>query len=277
MKFIPWPNKIKNIVFFDFDETIRPIDESNREHTDIEQLERLMVYIAENHQTIFGWVSGSNFYSLLEKSKGYINLYPNFIGASLGSELVISNGKKFEASNAWSRHLEQSGFSLPIMDDFIRRATSRGFCLIKQNDAYQGSYKKSYYLYESDLSSKSLSIKDLIACNINNSLSISVTKCNPCAGDPEDAYDVDILPSCSGKGKQCDFISALFSVERSSTLAFGDSANDSEMLNYVEHPFVVENGDISSIKSKFTLTEGRYCEGIIHTLRKFYNIEEVSQ
>lgn len=274
MKFCDWPQNIRHVVFLDFDETVRPVSENARRNTDIRELENVLEKLSQQNGLIFGWISGSNFSSLLAKSEGYIGLYPHFIGASLGSELLLSQSRSYEVASEWAKHIGQSGFHLSIVDKFVEAAAQKGLVLVPQDNAYQGIYKRSYYLHESNLASTGLSLNDLAECNKHQSLSVFATKCNPLAGDPEDAYDVDLLPSCASKGRQCEFIRNTFSVDRHKTIAFGDSANDSEMLSFVAHPFVVENGDIASITAKFTVTEGRYCEGITHALKKMFPADE---
>lgn len=276
MNFCHWPEKIDHIIFFDYDETIRPFKEEARCAKNIRRLEDLLVDLSKNHNVVFGWISGSNMSSLLKKSFGYIGLYPHFIGSSLGSELMLSNGSGFETCTDWENHIMRSGFDVSLTDSFVELANQRGYALTKQDEAYQGRFKNSYYLRESTMVHQGLLVSGLITCNPYDSLSVFATRCNPAAGDPEGAYDVDILPSCASKGKQCEFLTNLFSVPRDNTMAFGDSANDAEMLRFAAHPYVVENGDLTAIPGKFTVTKGSYCEGIIGTLESFFHIHDLS-
>lgn len=271
MKFCKWPDKVDSIIFFDFDETVRPYALEDRNRTPIKELEFLLQDISSRFNVIFGWISGSNFSSLLKKSNNYIGLYPHFIGSSLGSELVLAENGCYNASREWDHHIYQSGFKMEMIDNFVRRATADGFHLIPQDDTYQGRHKRSYYFYENPAPDNDLTPYRLINSNVDDNLSVFATRCNPLAGDPEGAYDVDVLPFCASKGKQCEFITKLFSTNKSNTIAFGDSENDSEMLSFVAHPYVVENGDIGSIKAKFTITKGHYCDGILNALKqRFY-------
>ena len=273
MIFCKWPEKIDNIIFFDFDETIRPFAIEDRNRTAIKELEVMLQKISSEFNAIFGWISGSNFSSLIEKSNDYISLYPHFIGSSLGSELVFSKNDSYNASIEWDHHIKQSGFRLELVNDFVRRAGMEGFNLTPQDETYQGRHKRSYYFYEAPSVANHLTTSGLVNCNTENNLSVFVTRCNPAAGDPEGAYDVDLLPSCASKGKQCKFITKLFSADQSNTIAFGDSANDSEMLNFVAHPYVVANGDLTSITASFKVTNGDYCDGILDALKShFYSV-----
>jgi kanosamine-6-phosphate phosphatase len=270
MIFCKWPKKIDNIIFFDFDETIRPFAIEDRNRTAIKELEIMLQKISSEFNAIFGWISGSNFSSLIEKSNDYISLYPHFIGSSLGSELVFSKNDSYNASIEWEHHIKQSGFRLDLVDDFIRRAGMEGFNLTPQDETYQGRHKRSYYFYEAPSVANHLTAWGLVDCNTESNLSVFVTRCNPAAGDPEGAYDVDLLPSCASKGKQCKFITKLFSIDQRNTIAFGDSANDSEMLNFVAHPYAVANGDLTSITARFKVTNGDYCDGILDTLKRYF-------
>lgn len=270
MSFCKWPQKIDNVIFFDFDETIRPFTLEHRNRTAIKELEVVLQKISLEFNVIFGWISGSNFSSLIEKSKYYINLYPHFIGSSLGSELVFSKGDRYNTSIEWDHHITQSGFGFDLVDDFVRRAGRAGFNLTPQDETYQGRHKRSFYFYESPSVANHLTALALANCNTKSNLSVFVTRCNPAAGDPEGAYDVDLLPSCASKGKQCKFIAELFSVNRCNTFAFGDSANDSEMLNFAAHPYAVANGDLTSITGSFKVTNGDYCDGILDTLKRYF-------
>lgn len=276
MRFCPWPDKIDHIIFFDFDETIRPYKEEARCADKISKLEDLLADLSKNHNVIFGWISGSNMSALLKKSAGYIGLYPHFVGSSLGSELMLSNGSGFGISTEWEDHINRSGFDVSLIDRFVELATQRGYALTKQDEAYQGRFKSSYYLRESATVPQELLVSGLISCNPHGSLSVFATRCNPAAGDPEDAYDVDILPSCASKGRQCEFLANLFSVPKENTVAFGDSANDAEMLGFVAHPYVVANGDLTAIPGKFTVTKGSYCEGIVGALEGLFHSQNLS-
>lgn len=268
--FAPWPTRIQSIIFLDFDETVRPSTATRRLGTKIRELEALLVHLAMRKGAIFGWVSGSNTSALFRKASDYIGVFPHFIGSALGSELSLSDGRAYEASVQWARHIHDSGYRAHMIDDFVRAATRRGFDLRLQDAAFQGANKRSYYLDAAQLRALDSSPRELIACNEESALSVLVTKCNPAAGDPEDTFDVDVVPRCCGKGQQCAFVSDLFAVKPRDTVAFGDSDNDSDMLRFAGAPYVVGNGDLENINASFEVTQGEYCDGILRTLEQIY-------
>ena len=267
-----YTTNIKNIIYMDFDETVRPIDKNMRTYCGIKKLERQLIALNKEHSTVFGWITGGNIDSLLKKAEGYISVFPHFIGSSLGSELHWFDNGTFKPCIDWNARIKKIGFSYDLIDESINALRNKDIQLIKQDDTFQGKYKKSYYLYANSKGNLNNSLEIINTNLAHASIRVVVTKCNPQAGDPENCYDVDFIPSCCGKGKLTRFITNKLGVSYKNTFGFGDSENDLEMLNSVGNPYFVENAESDAKKNRFPITNGLYCMGIYNTLKNTYQL-----
>lgn len=75
-------------------------------------------------------------------------------------------------------------------------------------------------------------LNDLISMASDQRYVVKYNRCNPRAGDPENAYDVDFLPQQAGKKYAAQFLISLHDIPKSQVLGFGDSGNDREFLRF---------------------------------------------
>lgn len=247
-------------LFTDYDETLIP----KKSLVDMNSLrsleEKLMV-----DGYFYTWISGSSINYLLEKSEKYISHWPKYIASSLGSELYIhEGGGQYSLDRAWVELLTQYGVnsrSVSRAEAFLKREF-KGLEL--QDAAYQGTYKRSYYCIEDHLPmirSLSNSLREI-------GFRVVVSKCSPLAGDPPDQYDVDLIPTCGGKGNLVKFITR--GDENFKSIGFGDSENDLEMLSEVDYAFWVGNS-LQSADQKIMKTTGFYASGITEGIDKAFH------
>lgn len=251
---------MEKYLFTDYDETLIP----KTSEVDIDGLRALEKNLAVNGY-VYIWISGSSIDYLLERSRKYIAHWPKYIASSLGSELYIQQGDgQYSLDCAWVELLKQNGVD--------SQAASRAEALINkefrglelQDEAYQGAFKRSYYCRANHLPMIRLlsdSLKEL-------GFRIVVSKCSPLAGDPPDQYDLDLIPSCGGKGNIVRFVTR--GKKNFKSVGFGDSENDLEMLSEVDYAFWVGNSLLSS-DQKIMKTESFYASGIVEGIDKVFH------
>lgn len=253
-------------IFVDYDETYKPTTKLiGPDDTGLRQLEKYLVN--QSNQIVFGWISGSNLTSLFSKSEGYIQQLPHFISSSLGTELHWCIDGQILEDEEWMKQIRGSGFQRnKIMTLVSELELLHEIRLISQPDAFQGIYKAGYYYRSGEYDAEHFEIIHELANTIP--ADVKITKCNPAAGDPEGHFDVEFIPICCGKARVVEFISRRFKLDKSKTLAFGDSCNDVEMLGAVGHGYLVSNADEEARKIYPCVLSAPYCHGILEGARK---------
>ncbi len=79
----------------------------------------------------------------------------------------------------------------------------------------------------------------------------------------------EILPKGYSKATGIQYICNYFGIDRTDTYAFGDSANDIDMLRYVQHGIAMGNASDITKKSADYVTADMYNDGIYHGLVHF--------
>ncbi|RDH41489.1 HAD-IIB family hydrolase [Zooshikella ganghwensis] len=255
-----YPSSVKRLVFCDFDETYLPFSNENKNKSGVSDLENLIQLNHDILSLLIGWVTGSNLESVLRKSDGYISYLPHFIASSLGTEFHWIKNGQVQESEEWANRIVQSGFSKKNIDKILVTLSSSGINLIKQNSDYQGKYKESYYYSISETENDDIKIIKEISNRYN--VKASFTRCNPAAGDPENSYDVDFIPTCCGKDEVVLFLCEYFSIDKSNTWSFGDSFNDFPMFKQTDKAFLVGNADPDAKAKHKHILQSNYCFGI---------------
>lgn len=268
-KFLTLPrfNKPEFAIFSDFDETYRPNSEIDRLDCGIKELENYLLYLKNQLDFVFGWISGSNLNSIINKCQNYLELLPHFISSSLGTELYWCEGTEIIEDAIWKNKLLESGFSAIKVESILKKLSSYNITLIKQDSDSQGFFKISYYYKSNDNQNFDFRIMNNLAEEIG--IAVCISPCNPAAGDPVGFFDVEFIPNNCGKSKVVEYILQKMNINKRKTIAFGDSCNDLEMLKTVQHGFVLSNAD-NALKLKYQnniLTE-KYCYGIISGIKK---------
>ncbi len=79
----------------------------------------------------------------------------------------------------------------------------------------------------------------------------------------------EVIPSGYSKATGIQKVCELFDIAREDTYAFGDSANDLEMLEYVAHGIAMGNSDAEALKVADYVTTGVDEDGIANGLKHF--------
>ncbi|MCD7936266.1 MAG: HAD hydrolase family protein, partial [Tannerellaceae bacterium] len=109
------------------------------------------------------------------------------------------------------------------------------------------------------------------AANFN--MKVLFNKCNPAAGDPEDCYDVELLPICCGKGEVIDFLKEELKLSSGNFYCFGDSFNDFSMFTKTKNAWLVANADPEAKKNHPHVLEKKYCIGIKEKMQEILKNE----
>ncbi|WP_066015658.1 HAD-IIB family hydrolase [Endozoicomonas atrinae] len=265
-KSLPLYSNPEIAIFCDFDETYRPVSSIHQNHSGINKLENFLIEKSGGIPFIIGWISGSNLNSLLNKSRNYLSLLPNFISPNLGTELFWNNDGKLKPDLEWDELIKASGYQKSQTTRLAKEIRREGIELEQQDNDYQGKNKACFYYY--GYSKNEHSIKIIKSMAKKKGMKAMITKCNPAAGDPENAFDVDFIPNCCGKKEIVAFIQHKFTIPRSKSFAFGDSCNDIDMLHAVSNAYLVGNADLKAQQLFPSVTKASYCHGILEILKK---------
>lgn len=266
MNTYPFPARIDRVVCSDLDETFLPFSDIDKPKSGIPILEDFLFNNISSHNLIFGWITGSNLKSALNKTRQHINYLPHFIASSLGTEFYwIKNGEAVEPAS-WINLLSDSGYSKQNVTEILNALSLQGIDLIFQPEDYQGKYKSAFYYFIKN--SQEEDFEQIKKIAFLNKCKVLFNRSNPAAGDPENSYDVEFIPTCCGKGEVVDFLKSELSLNRESFYAFGDSFNDFSMFSKVGHAFLVANADpMAKIDHPHVLSEN-YCLGIVNKLKQ---------
>lgn len=260
------PKKVRNLICCDLDETYIPFDDAKKSKGGVKELEDFICSYGEEKGIVIGWITGTNLSSIFRKSHNYISKRPHFICCSLGTEFYWLKDGKPVSSQRWEQKIINSGFSRDKIETLVKQASDKNIELIKQPQDYQAKFKISYYYH---ISAK---INDdfnwLKAQAEQSGCRVILTKSNPAAGDPQDAYDVEFIPKCCGKDKAVLFLIEEFNLAKENVYAFGDSCNDFPMFSTAGNGYLVANADPKALE----LYDGKhldkaYCSGILSILQ----------
>lgn len=249
----------KTLVCFDFDETYFPHTCSVEQVERLHQLEDFLDTYSHRFSTM--WVTGSSLETIREKmARAKMRYFPHRIAASLGTELyqVTASGQLELDSDYSSRFPHDFSDRVAQIVDGLGRTLK----IEPQSNRGTSGWMHNYYYFgasEDELEHIRSSSRDL-------GIAVNISRCNPLAGDPEDAYDIDFIPRGAGKIAAVDYVCDRNTFQTEHAYAFGDSGNDLEMLRYVGHGYVLGNGTEEAKRKHGRVTEGMYADGILEIL-----------
>lgn len=257
------------LLFFDFDETYYPHARTRELIKQMHQLENYLFELTNRHNIKIGWVTGSDIQEIMYKMElANMNFSPHFIGCNLGTELFHINKQGIlKSDSSWEKKLEKTTFSSSTVLSVLAELSHQyAIELVEQTRLKQKTYKWNYYYH---ITSKAKSVYDLnIIKHIakNYGIGLNINRCNPKAGDPANAFDVDFIPLGTGKSEVVQFMTNFYNVPIEKTIAFGDSGNDIDMLKAVNRGFLLANGTKEAKSLYSNVTTLPYAKGIITTL-----------
>ncbi|MFP7170565.1 HAD-IIB family hydrolase [Terribacillus sp. FSL K6-0262] len=261
----------KSLICFDFDETYFPHACEDGQLEDLHGMELYLDRIARQYHVKIAWVTGSDCASLADKMKrAHLTYMPHFIAANLGTELyqITARGERKEIY-AWKRFLPVQEEFNERVDGLIDKLSLDGIALQPQTMHGQSMYKKNFYYFPDggDLTDVLHRVRQAAAAA---EVGLNVNACNPRAGDPDGAYDIDFIPLNTGKRAAVRFLASHCMVEPARIYAFGDSGNDLEMLQYAGNGYLVANATEEAKQKHGQMCESPYAAGIQSTLQHFF-------
>ncbi|OHX48530.1 HAD-IIB family hydrolase [Cytobacillus oceanisediminis] len=261
------------LMIFDFDETYYPHELKGWQLKDLYELEEYLDRIVHKKNIRIGWVTGSSLADIHKKMRAArMNYLPHFIASNLGTELWEINSKgEFYQNQEWSKRIKRSGFSHRVVEDLINDLRQLyGIQLQKQTQFGQQSFKMNYYYFIEDSARVKYDLDIIKQLARNSGINFNINRCNPLAGDPVNAFDVDFIPQNTGKRAVVYFVIKQFSISVENTFAFGDSGNDIEMLKAVRHGYLLKNATEEAKQLHDTITADPYAKGIQNVCRIYF-------
>lgn len=248
------------LICFDFDETYFPHACTPDQLASVRRLENFL----ERHSSQLSvmWVTGSSLASLHEKVKR-ANLYfwPHRIASSLGTELYqIDTDGTFSVE--WTYQESFPSDFVSRVERVVARIGEMQIELEAQPGNGTSPWIRSYYIR-----SQQWEWREGIRTLANEAgIAVNISQCNPQAGNPMDAWDIDFYPIHAGKESSVRYVCTTASFLRKETYAFGDSGNDIGMLTHVGNGYLLENATAQAKRAYPKLTKKAYADGILEVL-----------
>ncbi|MGP1908417.1 HAD-IIB family hydrolase [Metabacillus sp. JX24] len=259
------------LLFLDFDETYFPHECTNKQLVMLRNLEEYLNWLSKTYRVKVGWVTGSSLQQVEQKmKKANLRYLPHFISSNLGTELWQPDQHgDLKTVSEWDSYVLKAGFSHQLVEDLLFELKNTfNIPLHPQTQLGQQKYKMNYYYYITSDAIAEYHLPIIKRLAQNNGIGININRCNPKAGDPEQAFDVDFIPVGTGKKEIVRFMRHFYQVPAEGTLAFGDSGNDVEMLNEVQHGYLLKNATQEARGLYRKITENEYGEGIMEICKK---------
>ncbi|WP_410827117.1 HAD-IIB family hydrolase [Paenibacillus nanchangensis] len=273
MEVIYSPAVTNYLIFFDFDETYYPHEGLPEQLNMVYELEQYLQQLARKHQVKIAWVTGSSVQQIQAKMKiAGLTLLPHFIASNLGTEMwKVEPDGQLAAIPAWAKIIKESRFSRKNVEDLISELKyAFNIVLHEQTQLGQAVYKMNYYYYPVSAARTRYDLDIIRHLAATNGIGININACNPKAGDPEHAYDVDFIPVGTGKKAVVQFLMDYSQVRPSKTLAFGDSGNDIEMLRMVARGYLLQNATAEAKSCYNNIAPYPYAQGILYVCKKIF-------
>jgi kanosamine-6-phosphate phosphatase len=261
-----YTSKTNYLILFDFDETYYPHERTKEQLQSVYQLEQYLQSLAAEKHVKIGWVTGSSLEHVINKMDlANMMYYPHFIGSNLGTQLIeVSENGEFLPVQKWNQQIDLSSFSSSAVYDLIQECQSQyNIKLVEQTQFGQTNIKYNYYYFHESTTKTAYDLNIIRHLAKRSSIGININRCNPKAGDPENAYDIDFIPFGSGKKAVANFMMDYYKVSFENTIAFGDSGNDIDMLKGVKHGYLVHNATEEAKGLHDNIAQFSYADGIL--------------
>lgn len=222
---------------FDLDETL--IENQTTNNYWLHQLNDLLLELYQKKLILFGILTGCNFKETLDKLKKLdMTIYPNFLSCGFGTELFyFDDSHHLLLDQKWDEIIKCSSLKENV-NKFLDELNKIDIKLVPEGRSYN-EFKHSYYYFVGNNTYRDLKIIKKLA--LHHGINVIISRCNKNNNDPENAYDIDLIPIAAGKEKVVSYLLRKIGVDRRDTFAFGDSKNDLNLLKFVGHGYAVSN------------------------------------
>ncbi|WP_044642736.1 HAD-IIB family hydrolase [Risungbinella massiliensis] len=272
MSFVLLPNEKETsfIVFCDFDETYYPHHADQEIKTNIYNLEEYIRQQSQEKGLKLGWVTGSSLDSVFYKMKKVGMRYlPHFIASDLGTEITyFHHDGTTHTDQEWLKRIKGDQFNEKKIYAILS-ALKEDYDIVLESQTQMGisKYKYNYYYYQQNDQRDDQALEIIRRLAKQHQVGININRCNPLAGDPEKAYDIDFIPLGTGKGEIVGYMLQKHNLFIHQAAAFGDSGNDLNMLRSVEHGYLLANATEEAKAQHTKITDDSYAKGILITLK----------
>ncbi len=262
----------KRLILFDFDETYYKHNTTKSDITYLKEMEKLLQNLSSKNNVITAILTGSTIESVLQKMmKVDMSYKPKHIFSDLCSKMFTWNNYEYVESDEYKKQVLTEKFLFEDILDILNNIYFKYKVeFIPQRKFRENETLYNFYFYSSgDTNLDKAILKDLIQYSKTRNYTTRFNRCNPLAGDPENAYDIDFTPKNAGKLYATKFLMRKHSIPKKSIIGFGDSGNDEEFLRYLDHAFIMSNSEDEEMKNKFKNTKYPYYKGIFTHVSEF--------
>ncbi|QLK85755.1 HAD-IIB family hydrolase [Staphylococcus sp. 17KM0847] len=262
----------RSLILFDFDETYYKHNTTQTDMPYLNKMEELLQEISEDNNVITAILTGSTIESVLEKMmKVNMSYKPKHIFSDLSSKMFTWNNYEYIESDEYKKEVLTEPFLLEDVLDILNTvAVKHKVKFTPQREFRENETLYNFYFYSSgDINLDKTILEDLIQYSKIRNYTSRFNRCNPLAGDPENAYDIDFTPKNSGKLYATKFLMNKYSIPKKSIIGFGDSGNDEEFLQYLDYAYIMSNSRDKELKQKFNNTKHPYYKGIYTHVNEF--------
>ncbi|WP_419421371.1 HAD-IIB family hydrolase (plasmid) [Legionella sp. D16C41] len=262
---------LKNIIFFDLDETL--FDHKDPSHYWFHELELYLKFLKTNHAVVFGIVTGCNIAEARAKIDALdIKVWPDFIGVGFGTDIYYREKQNYIVDSSW-RRLQLSTYSKQSINNIVSTLKKYEIFLVKEERS-DNNLKDSYYYFNAFAENHNLSLtmqlKVIKLLAKRNKIKVIISQCNHNIGDPEDAFDVDFIPLACGKENVARYLLKKYHLTKEQAFAFGDSENDLALLKSMRHGYAVANATPNLKRYIKNCCPYSYGQGIIASLKAHF-------
>ena len=269
---------INHLILFDFDETYYKHRTNQADIPYLKEMEGLLQNITAKNNVITAILTGSTIESVLQKmSKVNMSYKPQHIFSDLSSKMFTWNNCEYIESDEYKNEVLIEPFLLEDILDILKHVSSKHKVeFIPQRVFRENETLYNFYFYSSgDTHLDKTILEDLSQYSKKRDYTMTFNRCNPLAGDPENAYDINFTPKNAGKLYATKFLMNKYGVPKELIIGFGDSGNDEAFLSYLDHAMIMSNSQDEEMKSKFKNTKYPYYKGIYTHVREFIEYENV--
>ena len=262
----------KRLILCDFDETYFKHNTQPDDFSALREMETVLSDASLYQNAVVAILTGSTLESIMTKMQSIdMQFKPKHIFSDLSTKMYTWQNNGYIASDEYQQNVLSERFLLTdILTILHKVSTKYQVDFIPQKAFGENDTHYNFYFHSlKDVNKDRIILRDLVEYAQSKGYTVKYNRCNPLAGDPENAYDIDFIPKNSGKLYATQFLMDSYNISKKDVIGFGDSGNDEEFLSYLKHAFVMSNSSDTHMKQKFSKTKFPYYKGISTHVHEF--------
>lgn len=263
----------QHLLLFDFDETYYKHHTTSEDIDDLKQMEDTLSNIEMSNNATTAILTGSSITSVLNKMNSINMEYkPKHVFSDLSSKMFTFQRGEYVESEKYKEMVLATPFKKEDILEIVSTIATKYQCDVKpqREFAHDATLYDFYYFSQGDNAIDLKILNDMTKYAKSKNYTMKFNKCNPLAGDPEDAYDVNFIPNNAGKLFATKFLMEVYDIPLENIIGFGDSGNDYEFLAFLKHSFVMRNSTDEMMRNEFTMSKYPYYKGIHYHISKYW-------